>query len=294
MSSVQTMSSSRVGSLAKVEALRYLRHPVFLLGLVLGVVSMVVSLNHVAEDYYGPTVIPAFFLGVFGIVVAFRLTRSMERSAEALASTPVTVHQRFGSVLLACFVPAAFGLAAGIALLVGSNVKGDWVYGTWAGHDRVAIVLGQTALASLGGPLLGVAAARWLRFPGAVVVPVAATVGWVIVANGWAASNQDSTGWLVARMFSPFAFFTTLNTDGAVHGVESWRGDPWFFLLWLVLLCVFAAVVALLKGAEGAARKSLKRTLVVVVVAAVATFALAVVTGPDHATLRSTQGVTRV
>ena len=94
---------------------------------------------------------------------------------------------------------------------------------------------------------------------------------------------------------SPFAFFTTLDTDpGKPHAVESWRGNPWFFLLWVLLLCAFAAVVALLKDAEGATAASLRRALVVVVVLALASFALAVVTGPDHASISSSTGTSRL
>jgi hypothetical protein len=294
MTAVQTtMNASRMSALAKVETLRYARHPVFLIGAALAAVITVVSVNHVTDDVYSPPVNTAFFLGVFGMIVGFRLTRSLERSAETMASAPVSVQERVGALLVACLLPAALGLVSGIAMLTLPDVKGDWVYGTWSGSDRAAIVLGQTALAALGGPLLGVAAARWLRFPGAVLVPVVAVVTWVIVANGWSASNQDSTGWLVARLFSPFAFFTTLDTDG-VHSVESWRGDPWWFLLWLVGLCVIAALVALLKGAEGTTRTTLKRLLVAAVVVALGALTLSVTTGPDHATVHAPKGVSRI
>ncbi|HUR15230.1 MAG TPA: hypothetical protein VM097_12145 [Mycobacteriales bacterium] len=283
-----------MSELAKVETRRYARHPVFLLGLVLGIVSLYAALNHVTDDYYGPPVIPAFFLGVFGMVVAFRLTRTMERSAEAVESSPTPVHQRVGALLLACLLPAALGLLAGLAILGLGEVKADWAYGTWSTDERVAIILGQSLVAGLGGPLLGVAAARWLRFPGAVVVPVIAVSTWVIMVNGWSATNQDSTGWLVARLFSPLAFFTTLDTDGGTHRVESWRGDPWFYLLWLVLLCALAAIVALLKGAEGETRARLRSSLVVAVVLALAALTLAVTSGPDHTTVRSPAGVTGI
>ena len=295
MTAVQTAPvSDRTGALAGMELRRYARHPVFLIGAVATAITTVMSVAKVTDDIYGPPVIPAFFLGVFGMVVGFRLTRSLERSAEAMTSAPVSMQTRIRALLLACLLPGALGLCAGIAMLTVPDAEGSWVYGTWAGHERLAIVLGQTAVASLGGPLLGIAAARWLRFPGAVVVPIVAVVTWVIVGNGWSASNQDSTGWLIARLFSPFAFFTTLNTDHGPHRVESWRGEPWFFLVWLVLLCVATAIVALLKGAEGDARTSLRRALAITVVAALASLTLAVTTGSDHATERSPAGVTRI
>jgi hypothetical protein len=291
----QVATRERIKALAVVEAKRYALHPVFLVGVALNTVVLSLALTHHRDSILEPPVGPAFLVGVFGIVVGYRLARSLERTTEALASTPVDVGQRVAALCLACLVPATVGLLSGVAILVFGEQNGPWGYGTWSGHERVAIVLGQTAVASLGGPLLGIAAARWLRFPGAVVVAPVAVLTWTIVTNGWTASNQDSTGWLVARLFSPFAFFHTLDTDaGKPHAVESWRGDPWFFLVWLVLLCVFAAVVAMLKGADGQARDRLRRVLGVTVVAALASCALAVVTGPDHATYRDVNGISRI
>jgi len=290
-----TATSSRVVALAKVEIGRYLRHPVFLLGAALWAVTTVMSVNHVLEDFYGQAVIPAFFLGVFGMVVGFRLTRSMERSAEAVATVPVPVTARVGALIASVAVPAVLGLASLLAMLALADVKGDWAYGTWSTGDRFAILLSQSVVAAVGGPLLGIACARWMRFAGAIVVAPVAVVTWVIVTNGYAASNQDATSWLAMRMFAPFAFFTTIDTDpGVPHAIESWRGDPWCFLVWTVLLCVVAAVVALLKGAEGTTRTALRRALAVVVVVALGSYALAVATGPDHATKRDIHGVTRV
>lgn len=281
-----------ITALAKVEALRYLRHPLFLVGAALCAVITTLAVTHSRDSVLEPPVGAAFLIGVFGMVVGFRLTRSIEKTTEALASTPIDVSQRVAALCLACFVPAVAGLLAGLAILVFGHQNGDWGYGTWSTDQRVSIILGQTAVASLGGPLLGIAAARWLRFPGAVVVAPVVVLTWTVVTNGWSANNQDSTGWLLARLFSPFAFFHTLDTDtGKPHAVESWRGNPWFFLLWLVLLCAFAAVVAMLKSSEGATRARLRTVLVGVVVAALASYALAVVTGPDHATVRDVNGV---
>jgi hypothetical protein len=288
-----TAVSGRPAALVGTELRRYARHPVFLLGALATAVGTVLSVPKVNDDFYSPPVIPAFFLGVFGMVVGFRLTRSLERSAEAMASTPVSMQERVKALLLACLLPGALGLIAGIAMLTLPDVDGDWVYGTWAGHERVAIVLGQTAIASLGGPMLGVAAARWLRFPGAVVVPVVVIVTWVIVSNGWSSSNQDSTGWLLARMFTPFTYFTTIDTNGP-HHIESWRGNPWFYLVWLLILCAITVIVALMKGAEGDTRTTLRRALVVATVAALAAFTLAVVTGADHTTVSTPSGVSRI
>jgi hypothetical protein len=288
MTAVQTTGGPQVTALAKAEMKRYARHPVFLVGAALWAFTSIISLNHTLEDFYGQAVIPAFFLGVFGIVVGFRLTRSMERAAEAVSTVPVPASARVRALLASTAVPALLGLVSCVAILSLSDVKGEWAYGTWSPSQRFAIILGQSLVAAVGGPLLGIAAACWLRFPGAVVVPLVVVVTWVVMANGYYASgHQDSTGWLATRLFSPFAFFTTLDTDG-VHRVESWRGNPWFYLAFLVLLCVLAALVALAKGGE---QSGLTRAVAAVVVAALACFALSVVTGQDRTTVRSPAGV---
>jgi hypothetical protein len=289
-----TVAGSRVGALAKVEVRRYATHPVFLAGAVLWAVTTAIGVHSATDDVYSPPMSAAVFLGLFGVVVGFRLTRSLERAAEAVDVAPASLQERVGALLLASLLPGALGLVSAVVCLTVPNAAGDWVYGTWSDGERAAIVLAMAAGAALGGPLLGVMAARWLRFPGAVVVPVVAVTAWGIVGNGWTANNQDSLGWLLVRLFSPFAFFTTLDTDGGTHRVESWRGNPWFFLLWVLLLCAFAAVVALLKDAEGDTAAALRRALVVVVVLALASFALAVATGPDHASLSTPTGTTRL
>jgi hypothetical protein len=287
-------TGSRVGALAKVEMRRYATHPVFLVGAVLWAVTTGVGLVNTKDDYYAPPMSAAVFLGLFGIVVGFRLTRSLERSAEAVDVAPSSMQERVAALLLAALVPGGLGLLSAVLCLTVPDVVGDWVHGTWSTPERIAIEVAMAGGAALGGPLLGVMSARWLRFPGAVVVPVVAVSAWVIVGNGWTANNQDSLGWAIARLFSPFAFFTTLNTDQGQHRVESWRGNPELFLVWVLLLCLFAVLVALLKDAEGETRAALKKALLVTVVLALASFALAVGTGPDHASITGPAGTSRL
>ena len=47
---------------------------------------------------------------------------------------------------------------------------GDPVYGAFSPSARIAVLVGQIVVPSLGGPLLGVALGRWVRFPGAPFV----------------------------------------------------------------------------------------------------------------------------
>jgi hypothetical protein len=66
---------SGIWPLARIEATRYARDPLFLLGLLLGILTSAGERGPIELDYQ---VIPAFFIGVFGIVVAARLTTSTD------------------------------------------------------------------------------------------------------------------------------------------------------------------------------------------------------------------------
>jgi len=127
---------------------------------------------------------------------------------------------------------------------------GDTAYGAFSPSARIAILAGQIVVPSLGGPLLGVALGRWVRFPGAAFVLFLLLFGWVNLVTWPSVSHPDSAPATVLRLFTPFAFFTV--TRNTAH-VTAWRGSPWFFIGWQLALCAIAVLVALLRGAEGRA-----------------------------------------
>ncbi len=82
-------------ALAVAESRRFARHPLFLLGAAATISSVTVEppvegrtdTVRAERDFRGA--VPAFFLGVFGFVVAHRLTTSLRRTDEVVATTPV-------------------------------------------------------------------------------------------------------------------------------------------------------------------------------------------------------------
>src|SRR5689334_1863700 len=86
--------------LARVEAKRYLRHPAFLLGLAGGIWGTWVSLHRVDNDIYNEGVVPAFFLGIFGMVACYRLARSLNKTEEAAGTTPISMQTRTAALCL--------------------------------------------------------------------------------------------------------------------------------------------------------------------------------------------------
>jgi hypothetical protein len=105
-----------LGVLARIEAVRFARHPLFLAGVAACAVPTAFMANDATSDVLGGDgFFPALLVGVVSMVVAYQLTRSTRRSAEALDAVPTAAPTRTAALCLACLVPAAAGvLLAGV------------------------------------------------------------------------------------------------------------------------------------------------------------------------------------
>jgi hypothetical protein len=287
MSSAVMPESRSVTALAALETRRLAKHPVFLVGLVANAWFVVTATR--TMDYYNIAIVPAFFLGLFGMVATFRLTRSMEKLEEAVGTTPAGIQDRVRALCLATLLPGALGLVSFVILLFHHGSVPDWATGAWSQTDRAAIFFGEVVLACIGGPLLGIAAARWLRFPGAVVVLCAAVLVVVLRGEGLADAHPQAWWSEVVRLVSPWTQFTTVNTTDLRLG--SWTGSPWLWLGWLAALCVLAVLGALLKGAGPDDRSRLLRAGLTTGLVGLVFLVLAVTGGHDEATLHTPSGV---
>jgi hypothetical protein len=96
-----TAAPSVLWRLTRIEAVRYAKHPLFLIGFALALASSGTSgpaeLDH--------QVVPAFFLGVLGIIVANRLVTASDQPAAVVDAAPVPETVRTGALCLACLVP---------------------------------------------------------------------------------------------------------------------------------------------------------------------------------------------
>ncbi len=221
---------------------------------------------------------PAVFLGGFAMMAAYWLTRSMRASEPVAGVTPVTRPARTAALCWVAIVPFLCGILALLGFLRTYPLS-DAAYGPFSPSAQIAVLVGQIVVPSLGGPLLGVALGRWVRFPGAAFALFLVIFGWVQLVTILTISRPDSAPIAVLRLFSPFAFFT-LHAD---VGVTAWRGSPWFFIGWQLALCAIAVLVALLSGAEGRVRTRIIRTLAIAGAAAVILLMLAATGGFTHA-----------
>ena len=265
-------------ALAARETRRFVLNPVFLFAVAITVAALWAGPGtRVTEiDTFNPY--PAIFFGGFGMLAAFWLTRSMRASEPVVGVTPVTLPARTAALCAVAIVPFACGCLA-LLRFVQLIPVGDAAYGPFSPSARIAVLVGQIVVPALGGPLLGVALGRWVRFPGAAFVLFLLLYGWVSLVTILSMSHPNSTLVAVLRLFAPFAFFT-LHSDA---GVTAWRGSPWFFLGWQLALCAIAVLAALLRGAEGRARSRIIRALGIAGVAAVILLGLAATGGFPHA-----------
>jgi hypothetical protein len=194
-------------------------------------------------------VFPVFLLGVFGFVVAHRLTTSLRRSGDLADTSPTGQQRRTIALCLACLVPMAAGVATIAALIVFGAVwppesmpPGQRV--AWFGHeptiDMLAALVAAVPLAALGGSLLGVAVARWAPFRGS------ALLGVVILVVGAAFGDGLPTPWFTISPW--FNFMDGEYSDGQYH--TTWlRGgvEPLWSCGYYAALCGLAVVAALLR-----------------------------------------------
>jgi hypothetical protein len=264
-------------ALAARELRRFLLNPVFLFAVVM-TAWVTLTGNPAVTEIDSVNGNPAIFLGGFGMMATYGLTRSMRASEPVVGVTPTTLPARTAALCTVAIVPFICGCLALLAF-VRSYPVGDPAYGAFSPSARIAVLAGQIVVPSLGGPLLGVALGRWVRFPGAAFVLFLLLFGWVNLVTWPSLSHPDSAPVAVLRLFTPFAFFTV--TRNTAH-VTAWRGSPWLFIGWQLVLCTIAVLVALLRGAEGTVRSRIIGALAIAGAAAVILLVLAGTGGFTH------------
>jgi len=277
---------SALGSLAWIEAKRFARHPLFLTGFVLALAASGGEYGPVELDHQ---VVPAFFVGIFGLVVAARLTASTRRCEAVVDAAPVSETTRTAALLAACLVPAAAGFVVAVffqLVMAFHDPRPAYTYGVFTTGERYVILLVLPAIACLGAPLLGVAVGRWLRFPGAALLVVVALTLWGALAGYFPSQQMDASTWpaRILHMLTPYTAWVESNSgdQGNVWDptvVRSLTGAPAWFAVWALALCALAACAALLHGAAERVRRQVVRASWIAGAVAVTSLTLAVVTG---------------
>jgi hypothetical protein len=273
-------------ALAVLEARRLVSHPVLVLGLAVYVISFPIlfAISYADADYAGDPrsagtytwpFIGALFVGVFGFVAANRITRSTGRTTGVVDVAPMSEPQRSLALCLACLVPFVFTVLGNLTLLVAWWVNPPVLTEGWAvvtTSEKVWVVV-TAALAGLGGPVLGVAVARWWRWPSALAVTTAGLVAW-----GGSAVPPDTN--LALRFWHVSAPYTTPEFGREELG-SLWLGGSleWRFA-YICGLIALAAIAAVAHGTTSTHRRRLQLVAVTIGAMTLVTYLLAALTGP--------------
>ena len=266
-------------ALAARETRRFALNPLFLAAAGLTAYLLWSGQRSTVTEIDSVNAIAATLFGGLGMMAAFSLTRSMRASEPVVGVTPVTLPARTAALCTVAIVPFLCGCLA-LLWFVHLYPVSEPAYGAFSPSARIAVLVGQIVIPSLGGPLLGVALGRWVRFPGAAFVLFLLLSVWINLVNWLYITYPDSTPVAVLRLFAPFALFTL---DISAGHVTAFRGSPWFFIGWQLALCAIAVLVALLRGAEGRMRARIIRALAIAGAAAVIMLVLAGTGGFTHA-----------
>ena len=276
---------SPFAALARIEAWRFARHPMFLVGTALGVVFTAMALNEQAHQVTSDSLslpVVALTVGVASMITAYHLTRSFHGAGELLEASPTSVTTRTTALCLMAGVPALVAsawLVLYYAISPSALSAPEWMYGPLS-HTAIAAVLVENSVATaVGGTLLGIAAGRWWRFRGASAVLVLAVVIWTIgVLGAFSTTEGAPPAWFRwVRLFAPVGYFSSASADYVT--VTSLTGSPAWYLVWVITLCGLAAVAALLWRSEGRTRRRLVRIGAVTLVLSVIAYGLASATG---------------
>lgn len=274
-------------ALAALEAKRYVRSPLFLIGTALLMWSTIVATGDLAQnaarvdDSVGLVFLPTFFLGLLGVFVGHHLARSVDASGEAVGTAPADGLRRTAALCLACLVPGAVALAWIGWISVALSVQRIPLPTAIGPGERAALML-LGAVCAVGGPLFGVLAARWAHYPGAALVAVVVLVGWTLLGTISLALPPSRVGEIL-HLSAPYKAW--VSSDGPRRSAWVAGGSPGWDLAYLIVLCGLAVTAASLPQTSGPRRRRILRLLGLLAVVAVGCLALAVLPDPARTPL---------
>ena len=241
--STPALPASKYGSLpvarevALAESRRLLAHPLFLIGCGLFAAMIVVSSGTgPGGGYDGLVTGPTFFIGVFTFFAANLVASRPRRHDcdEQHASLPAPPVAHTAGLCLASLAPA-LGTVALMAVIMAWYASGRVNLTVWPSPAELA----AGPLTVLGGALLGVMTARWLRFPTAPALVMIA----MVAVNFTLSEATDRY-----ELLGPYATNTVYVPDGSWGGRRSGSFD--WHAVYLLALCGMAAAGAMLRDAR--------------------------------------------
>lgn len=244
MSSTATAGST-LGLLARQEIRNYLRHKLFWFGAALALLLDVVLLFHLDNDPGSSgsyMIAPAALLGVLGLVVMFGLTRRSDRAAEAAGVVTVPERTRTLALAAATIVPFSVALLSFVVAVVTwyLHPPADYVVPPGISSAYVhAEQFGDGVGCAIGGPILGLVLARYLPRRGVAPLASVLVVLVTILLQGGIVGGEQPY-----RVFWVWTYFLTQRSVDGVWHLGTLPGNPFIWVLYLLVLCALGVVVA--------------------------------------------------
>ena len=264
--------------LAMVEIGRYARNPLFLVGLILTVLTTAApEAGETRNSHLLTVLIPALFLGIFGLMVMYQLTRRSDRLAAAAGSPTVGMRTRTAALAATVVVPVTAALvwfAWTVQIYLGTDTPADGLpFGGVGDSWAIGTLFALGVVSCAGGPILGLVLARWFPRRGISVIAVIVLIIATVLMQGIIEPLR------YIRVIMPFTWF------GNQYGVEGdperyviLTGSPQWYSAYLIALCVLGVLMALYRDPEPP-RRNLRIAIGVVATAAVVLCLLAMTTG---------------
>ena len=277
---VVVSTRSVLARLALLETRRYARHPLFLLG---AAVTLALTFFGSSDSnaLYSDAIVPAAALGVLGLVAMAGQTRAASTLNRTAGAPPVPERVQTAALALAGLLPFAVGLVwfASTAYKAAQHPPppGGFPFGDVSGSWKLAILFGEGAMSTLGGPLLGVLIGRWWPRRGVAPITAVLLVAAVILMQGLFAPLR------FVRVVMPFTYWGGPFAEGMTGDTSpmlTFTGSPQWWVGYLACLCGLAVVGALWHD-RGGRTAGLRAVGIALVVAAVVTCLLAMFTGVD-------------
>jgi hypothetical protein len=223
----------QVPHLARLDAVRMLRHPAMLVGVGWFVLGVGIDTGDVSpyDRYTTATATLVFLMGIPAFVAVNMVATSGRRSGvdEWAGALPVPALHRTVGMLVAACTPGLLAVVLSVGYL--ALTPGETLLPVLWQH-----VAAQGA-ALLGAGLLGVAVARLLPWPGAPLLVAVA----LVVSNVWVAGH-----WSYLGAYTEFLDYTSSPSDvpARIPGSAPWH------LTYLLALSALAAAGALLPVAR--------------------------------------------
>lgn len=264
--------------LAALETRRYAQHPLFLIGVLITVAASIGGPEPTTSTFL-LVIVPAAGLGVLGVVAMAGLTRTSGTLSRSAGAPPVPERTQTAALALACLLPFAVGVVWSVWAIWAdqqhATPANGFPFGSVSDSWRAAVLFGEVAMASLGGPLLGLVIGRWLPRRGTAPLAAVLLVAAVIVMQGLFEPLRR------IRVVMPWTYFGgPAGIPGDDMRMLQYAGSPQWWVVYLVCLCGLAVVAALWH--DPSARGPRLRTLgILLLVAAVVTCLLSMSTGLD-------------